>query len=64
MFFFLLKKPIELYHSTKYFAVFVICLQIFYERTGHNGSCVCYKVYVADKLTNNCNLYKDSIRPK
>ena len=52
----LFNKAIELYHSTAYFAIFLISLQIFVIETPDRVAC--YKVYGEDKLSNNLNLYK------
>ena len=61
----LLNKPIALYHSTTYFAVFFNFPPDFHQRNGDTRSCACYKVYGVDKLSNNSNLYKKkSTRPK
>ena len=57
----LLKKPIEFYRSTTYFAIFLISLSDFHQRNGENTCC---KICGVDKLTNNWNLYKKSTRPK
>ena len=54
----LLRKPIELYHCTTYFAVFLIFLQIF--TNVMETKIVCG----VDKLINNWSLYKESTRPK
>ena len=61
----LLSKSVELYHSATYFAVFLISLQILYQRNGDSKSCACYKLYGVDKLNDNWNSYeKESTRPK
>ena len=57
----LLNKPIELNHSTTYFAAFINFPPDFHQRNGDTRSCACYKVYGIDgidKLSNNSNLYK------
>ena len=57
----LLNKPIELYHSTTYFATFYISLQIFnnvMETPDRN------KVYGVDNFSNNSNSYKESTCPQ
>ena len=59
-----IKKPIELYHFTTYFAIFLNFPPDFHQRNGDSRSCACCKVYGVDKLINNWNLYKESTRPK
>ena len=49
----LLNKPIELYHSTTYFAIFFSFPSDFHQRNGDTRSC--YKVYGVDKLRNTSN---------
>ena len=54
----LLKKPVILYHQTRYFTVFKKFPPIFiYKRNGNNKSCAFY-VYHIDKLTYNEKLSK------
>ena len=61
----LLNKPIELHHSTTYFAIFCISFQIFNNGNGDTRSCACYKVYGEDNFSNNSNSYnKESTCPK
>ena len=55
----LLNEPIELYHSTGYFAIFFFNFPPdFHQCDGDTRSCACYKVYGVDNLSNNPNLYK------
>ena len=62
MYVYLLNKPIELYQSTTYFAIFFP--PDFHQRNGDTRSCACYKVNGVDKLSDNSNLYqKKSTRP-
>ena len=60
----LLNKPIELYHSTTYFAIFIFPPD-FQQRIGDTRLCACYKVYGVDNFSNNSNSYnKESTCPK
>ena len=62
----LLSKPIELYRSTKYFAIVFISLQIFTSVIETPDRVrVTNKVYGVDNLSNNSNVYKKKLtRPK
>ena len=62
----LLSKPIDLYRSTKYFAIVFISLQIFTSVIETPDRVrVTNKVYGVDNWSNNSNLYKKkSTRPK
>ena len=65
MYFCLLNKPVELYHSTTYFAIFLYFPQDFQQRNGDTRSCACYKVYGVGNFSNNSNSYdKESTCPK
>ena len=61
----LLNKPIELYHSTTYFAIFLYFPPDFQQRNGDTRSCACYNVYGVENVSNNSNSYnKESTCPK
>ena len=65
MYVYLLNKPIELYHSTTYFAIFLYFPPDFQQRNGDTRSCARYNVYGVDNFSNNFNSYKkDSTCPK
>ena len=53
----LLNKPIELYHSTTYFDISLIFLQILTD-ISESPDCVHFTKSMVDNLSNNSNLYK------
>ena len=62
----LLNKPVKLYHTTTYFAIFFNFPPDFHKRNADTRSCACYELSGVDTWSNNnWNLFKnESTRSK